>query len=80
MMYYYTFKCRNETTFFGTKSVIDCCEEYGTEHCMMVSMDKAVNPNNVMGATKKMCEMLVQSASTYGRIKCSAIRFGNVLD
>jgi FlaA1/EpsC-like NDP-sugar epimerase len=46
---------------------------------MMVSTDKAVNPTNVMGATKRMCEMLVQSASTKGKVKCSATRFGNVL-
>ena len=46
---------------------------------MMVSTDKAVNPTNVMGATKRMCEMLVQSASIYGKVKYSATRFGNVL-
>ena len=64
---------------FGTKNVIECCEEYGAERFMMVSTDKAVNPTNVMGATKRMCEMLVQSASTYGKVKYSATRFGNVL-
>lgn len=64
---------------FGTKNVIDCCEEYGADRFMMVSTDKAVNPTNVMGATKRMCEMLVQSASTHGRVKYSATRFGNVL-
>lgn len=45
----------------------------------MVSTDKAVNPTNVMGATKRMCEMLVQSASTHGKVRYSATRFGNVL-
>ena len=64
---------------FGTKNVIDLCEQYGAERFMMVSTDKAVNPTNVMGATKRMCEMLVQSASTHGRVKYSATRFGNVL-
>ena len=59
--------------------MIECCEEYGTERFMMVSTDKAVNPTNVMGATKRMCEMLVQSASTHDRAKYSATRFGNVL-
>ena len=68
-----------QNNVFGTKNVIDCCEEYGTERFMMVSTDKAVNPTNVMGATKRMCEMLVQSASTHGRVKYSATRFGNVL-
>lgn len=52
--------------------MIDCCEEYGTERFMMVSMDKAVNPTNVMGVTKRVCEMLVQSASTHGKVKYSA--------
>lgn len=46
---------------------------------MMVSTDKAVNPTNVMGATKRMCEMMVQSASSVGKVKYSATRFGNVL-
>lgn len=68
-----------QNNVFGTKNVIDCCEKYGTERFMMVSTDKAVNPTNVMGATKRMCEMLVQSASTHGRVKYSATRFGNVL-
>ena len=64
---------------FGTKNVIDLCEEYSAERFMMVSTDKAVNPTNVMGATKRMCEMLVLSASTWGKVKYSATRFGNVL-
>lgn len=68
-----------QNNVFGTKNVIDCCEEYGAERFMMVSTDKAVNPTNVMGATKRLCEMLVQSASTHGKVKYSATRFGNVL-
>lgn len=46
---------------------------------MMVSTDKEVNPTNVMGATKRMCEMMVQSASSMGKVKYSATRFDNVL-
>ena len=68
-----------ENNVFGCKNVIDCCEEFGAERFMMVSTDKAVNPTNVMGATKRMCEMLAQSASTTGKVKYSATRFGNVL-
>ncbi len=68
-----------QNNVFGTKNVMDCCEEYGAERFMMVSTDKAVNPTNVMGATKRMCEMLVRSASTHGKVKYSATRFGNVL-
>lgn len=64
---------------FGTKNVIDACEQYGAERMMMVSTDKAVNPTNVMGATKRMCELMVLSASTHGRVTYSATRFGNVL-
>ena len=68
-----------ENNVFGTKILVDLCEEYGVERFMMVSTDKAVNPTNVMGATKRMCEMIVQSASKYGKVKYSATRFGNVL-
>lgn len=68
-----------ENNVFGTKNMVDLCEEYGAERFMMVSTDKAVNPTNVMGATKRMCEMIVQSASTHGHVKYSATRFGNVL-
>ena len=64
---------------FGTAHVIELCEQYEAERFMMVSTDKAVNPTNVMGATKRMCEILVQCASTYGKVKYSATRFGNVL-
>ena len=64
---------------FGTKNLVELCEEYHAERFMMVSTDKAVNPTNVMGATKRMCEMIVQSASTHGTVKYSATRFGNVL-
>ncbi len=68
-----------ENNVFGTKNLVELCEEFGTARFMMVSTDKAVNPTNVMGATKRMCEMIVQSASTHGRVKYSATRFGNVL-
>ncbi len=64
---------------FGTKNVMDTCEKFGAERMMMVSTDKAVNPTNVMGATKRMCELMVLSASTHGRVRYSATRFGNVL-
>ena len=64
---------------FGTQNLVELCEEYKAERFMMVSTDKAVNPTNVMGATKRMCEMIVQSASTHGKVKYSATRFGNVL-
>lgn len=68
-----------ENNIFGTKVVVELCEEYGAERFMMVSTDKAVTPTNVMGATKRMCEMIAQSASTHGKVKYSITRFGNVL-
>lgn len=64
---------------FGTKNLVELCEEHAVERFMMVSTDKAVNPTNVMGATKRMCEMIVGSASTWGTACYSATRFGNVL-
>ncbi|WP_200810419.1 polysaccharide biosynthesis protein [Anaerovibrio lipolyticus] len=68
-----------ENNVFGTLNVVELCEKYNAERFMMVSTDKAVNPTNVMGATKRMCEMIVQSYSTFGKVKYSATRFGNVL-
>ncbi|MDO4483110.1 MAG: nucleoside-diphosphate sugar epimerase/dehydratase [Clostridia bacterium] len=68
-----------ENNIFGTLNVIQLCEEYGCGRFMMVSTDKAVNPTNIMGATKRMCEMVMQAYSTRGKVQCSATRFGNVL-
>ena len=68
-----------ENNVFGALNVIQLCEEYGCGRFMMVSTDKAVNPTNVMGATKRLCEMIMQAYSTRGKVKCSATRFGNVL-
>ena len=68
-----------ENNVFGTKNLVDLCEKYSVERFMMVSTDKAVNPTNVMGATKRMCELIVKNASVKGNVKYSATRFGNVL-
>ena len=68
-----------ENNVFGTRVIVEMCEKHNAERFMMVSTDKAVNPTNVMGATKRMCEMIVLSASTHGKVKYSATRFGNVL-
>jgi len=78
---------------FGTQNVVNACLKYGTEHFIMVSTDKAVNPTNIMGASKRMCEMIVQAAAIHTkeylesqgmsdvepRTIFSATRFGNVL-
>ena len=63
---------------FGTKTTLDVAEKYGAKRFMMVSTDKAVNPTNVMGATKRMCEMLTLNRRSKTML-CSATRFGNVL-
>ena len=68
-----------ENNVFGTQILVELCEKYMAKRFMMVSTDKAVNPTNVMGATKRMCEMIVQGASTVGNVTYSATRFGNVL-
>lgn len=69
-----------ENNVFGTLNTVEMSEKYGVQRFIMVSTDKAVNPTNVMGATKRMCEMIVQSHSCGGSgTVYSATRFGNVL-
>ena len=69
-----------ENNVFGTLNTVEMAEKYGAERFIMVSTDKAVNPTNVMGATKRMCEMIVQSHAHGGSgTVYSATRFGNVL-
>ena len=63
---------------FGTFNIVDISEKEGVEKFIMISTDKAVNPTNVMGATKRLCERIVQSR-TGGATAFSATRFGNVL-
>jgi FlaA1/EpsC-like NDP-sugar epimerase len=62
---------------FGTLNIVQTAEKFGVKKFIMISTDKAVNPTNVMGATKRMCEMIVQSRT--GNTSFSATRFGNVL-
>ena len=69
-----------ENNVFGTLNTVILSEKYNAERVIMVSTDKAVNPTNIMGATKRMCEMIVQAHSASGsRTTFSATRFGNVL-
>lgn len=63
----------------GTYNVTKCADKYGVKRFVMISTDKAVNPTNVMGATKRICEMIVQSAQQTSKTEFVAVRFGNVL-
>lgn len=63
----------------GTKNLLSSASEYGVERFVQLSTDKAVNPTNVMGCTKRICEMLIQSFASNTEMKCMAVRFGNVL-
>lgn len=63
----------------GTIQLLDICESIGVEVFMMISSDKAVNPAGVMGATKRVCELLVTEAGQRTSRRYSSVRFGNVL-
>lgn len=63
----------------GTKHVAECADQYGTENFVLISTDKAVNPTSVMGATKRVAELIVQTINQTSATKFAAVRFGNVL-
>ena len=64
---------------FGTLNLLASASEHGVQRLVQLSTDKAVNPTNVMGATKRVTEMLIQSFARNTKMQCVAVRFGNVL-
>ena len=64
---------------FGTFKTARCAAKYGCRKFVLISTDKAVNPTNIMGATKRLCEMIVQTLNKSAQTEFVAVRFGNVL-
>lgn len=64
---------------FGTYKTAKAASEYGAKRFVLISTDKAVNPTNIMGASKRLCEMIVQSFDKISKTEFVAVRFGNVL-
>lgn len=69
-----------KNNIFGTKKVAECADKYGVERMVLISTDKAVNPTNLMGASKKACELVIEHMNKVSKnTKFMAVRFGNVL-
>lgn len=63
----------------GTRNLVYAATHYGAERFVLISTDKAVHPTSIMGATKRMAEMILQSKAGRTRTRCMAVRFGNVI-
>lgn len=64
---------------FGTLNVAECADKFGVRRFVLISTDKAVNPTNIMGATKRIAEMIIQAINKHSKTEFVAVRFGNVL-
>ena len=64
---------------FGTYNLVNCSDKYKVKRFILISTDKAVNPTNIMGATKRLCEMIIQAKNRESDTEFVAVRFGNVL-
>ncbi len=65
---------------FGTMNVAECADKHGAKRFVLISTDKAVNPTNIMGATKRIAEIIVQAIDKKSKTEFVAVRFGNVLN
>ncbi|MBR6994221.1 MAG: polysaccharide biosynthesis protein [Methanobrevibacter sp.] len=68
-----------KNNIFGTYNLVNACDKYHTKRFILISTDKAVNPTNIMGATKRVCEMIIQAKDKESETEFVAVRFGNVL-
>lgn len=68
-----------KNNIFGTYNTANCADKYNVKKFILISTDKAVNPTNIMGASKRMCEMIVQAKNKVSKTDYAAVRFGNVL-
>lgn len=64
---------------FGTYNLVNSSDKYNVKRFILISTDKAVNPTNIMGATKRLCEMIIQAKNKQSNTEYVAVRFGNVL-
>ena len=68
-----------KNNIFGTYNLVNACDRYHAKRFILISTDKAVNPTNIMGATKRVCEMIIQAKDKESETEYVAVRFGNVL-